>query len=307
MSIWILITGGAVVVLLAVIFFITRFTPRSNRLGKLSKAVGLPLPAEIEPAVEEAARVDWVAAFIASVTSTAVATVILMATRATSALQIAWGYALCLCVGAAIGASIVVLVNERRRQEKVVRFARSSAVSLDDYLSKLDQWAPAIAVTLLIAGVALHGFIAPGGFAEVSAFSFFFVAGSVATLVISEFAKRRILRRGQPAGSPLELAWDDALKSRALIAIGGTALTLGAYGGLAATAFGAGATGSDSGAVSWQMFVACIAAFFALAVSLVSTSRQSQKRYLRRLWPERAADLDVAARAAYPTATSGRS
>jgi hypothetical protein len=149
----------------------------------------------------------------------------------------------------------------------------------------LERWLPRIAVALGLAGFVVR--VSLGAPATAPVFLYVYAALMVATLVVCEVAGRLLLRRGQPAGSALELAWDDALRSRALNAIAVTPFFLGAYFGLVAPAFYPPThdAGSALGSLI-QATLVLVAAALLLVWSGTAFATKPQQRYLRRLWPE---------------------
>jgi hypothetical protein len=189
--------------------------------------------------------------------------------------------------GLGLGGTIAAFAHETNRQKGSVRLARLNAVSLSDYRSPFEQWVPGAVVVLALLGLAARGAIYPRGYASVPVFLWIYAAVIVVTLVISEVASRALVGSGQPARPELDLAWDDALKSRALASIAATPTYLGAYLGLVAYAFfpatHQGATALGSGIENVIQMVALVLVLVWIGTSVATTSHQ---RYLRRLWPD---------------------
>ncbi|HEX4444299.1 MAG TPA: hypothetical protein VHZ81_12055 [Galbitalea sp.] len=93
--------------------------------------------------------------------------------------------------------------------------------------------------------------------------------------------------RGQTAGSALELAWDDALRSRALNSFVITPFFLGTYFGSVAFEWYPPARGI--GETIGPDMPTSAAAVLILVWAIAGMISKPQRRYLRRLWPELAA------------------
>jgi hypothetical protein len=192
-----------------------------------------------------------------------------------------------ILISIGVGSAVGTVVREDARQKSQVRFARLRSVGVSDYRSAPERWAPRIAVLLALAAFVFRLIIAPGSLGGTPIFLLIYAGGMVLSLALCETGSRLLVRRGQPAGSALELAWDDALRSRALNGIALAPLYLGAYFNIATVAFYPPTRG-DGAAVAVQLssilellFAACL---FAWAIFAGRT--KPQQRYLRRLWPE---------------------
>jgi hypothetical protein len=109
---------------------------------------------------------------------------------------------------------------------------------------------------------------------------------SVASLVLLEVFGRRIVERPQPAGSPAELAWDDALRSVALRDLVTAPIAVGLYGvtlGIVALANALPISAVAAAVLSGVAMCTFAAVVLALVVSITN---KPQQHYLRRLWPE---------------------
>jgi hypothetical protein len=280
--------GLGYLILFVIVFLIMRTSPSPRRLQKLVNAVGLPLTADLEPDILAATRVEQRSTILVTAGSILVAGVILGLTHTNAFLPILWGYTMLVLAGTAVGALLSTFRGERRRQARAIRFARAKAVSMSDYVSALDQWAPRIVVALFVGGLAVRCALTPHLTRDVPVFLFVYAAFAIATLVFSEVARRTILAHGQPAGSDLELAWDDALKGRALWSLTVAPLYLAGYGGLMTGAFST--AGAENVRATFAALaeegISLIALLFMLVVIILWSASSYQKRYLRRLWPE---------------------
>ncbi|MEO7122959.1 MAG: hypothetical protein ABI400_07560, partial [Lacisediminihabitans sp.] len=110
---------------------------------------------------------------------------------------------------------------------------------------------------------------------------------AVASLVLFEVVGRRIVRKGQPAGSPTELAWDDALRSQRLRGLLTAPLTLSAYGGFSALMeLSTGFSAAGKPQLSLLFSIPTVALGCAVfVVAIVTLITRPQRFFLRRLWP----------------------
>ena len=308
-------------VLLAITLAIVGLSRRKSSLDRIAKSAGLPVTDDVRSMIVNARRIDITSTAIGSGAGILVAFLALAATRTTAPFEIFWAYFLVIMAGIALGAELAVVRTEHRRQDATVRFARARAVTRDAYESKLWQWSPRIGVGLLVVGFLARLLLTPNPTKDIPPFLFIYVAATVVLLITAELSVASVIGRGQPAGSALELAWDDAFKARAVNALTFLPPILGAYGGTVATALatppvhmrGSGSPVrfaflagnhrlSFTGALTVEVLIAMIAILFMLAVVLVEYARGMQRRYLGRLWPEFEAERRerVAASSAQP-------
>ena len=317
---WILWIGVFWLVVIGVTFGAIRIARPKWNLQRTSKAVGLPVSDEVRPVIESWQRRDVLSTGVAVLIGLGVGFVVLVLSHATGTFAIFWSYFLVLFVSIAAGAMVATVRNERKRQQTGVRFARARAVTRDDYQSKSMQWMPRVTVPLLVVGLVVRALITPNPARDIPVFLLIYAGVSVATVIVAEFACNWIVRRGQPAGSELELAWDDAFKSRSLYTLTYLPAVLGAFGGQVGSALALPAftvsvgktlhTASVApivqslrfeGALLIQDLFGIAAILFLLIVILVATASKFQQRYLRRLWPELVAKQDQG-EPAYPSA-----
>jgi hypothetical protein len=99
------------------------------------------------------------------------------------------------------------------------RVARVRVPVLADYVRPLELWAARL-VVLVVVPVTTVVLIITASTRDARVISApAMIAGvlvAVALLIAAELAARRLLALGQPASTVLELAWDDALRSRQL-------------------------------------------------------------------------------------------
>jgi hypothetical protein len=279
----------------AFLFFIVQRRNRGQRVDLIAKSVGLPLTDDVAPVVLNTQRASALAGFLSIAAGVIAASVYLLVAHIDSMLQVFYVDFTGVIAGIGIGSAIATFALENSRQRGTIRIARLAAVSLSDYRSPLDQWAPRVVVALALVGIALRTAIYATGFSSVPSFVFVYVAVMVTSLVVYEAASRLLIRSGQPATSPLDLAWDDALKSRALASISVSPLYLGAYFGFAAFAFyPATHTGATAAGSQAQIGVQFVAIVLLLATVVIGAALKSQQRFLNKLWPDLARPAEVA-------------
>lgn len=202
--------------------------------------------------------------------------------------------------GTTVGAAITAVISGTRLRDDEIRFARAEATGLDDYVAPMERFGARIAValvtTVLLVSLALGAtglvnfamplWLTGGGILGVLA---------IAALALFELYGRWIVRRGQPAGSPAELSWDDALRSMLLRDLAMVPIALGGYGlilGLTELAGALAAAGADP----TGMLIAANACFTLAAVTIVLIAiyvvvSRPQRYFRLRLWPELAEGL----------------
>ena len=121
-----------------------------------------------------------------------------------------------------IAARAGLMVYEVARRRRVVgpRVARAQAPGLTDYVRPLELWITRLVVLALAPATTVLLIVTMRGTRDGHFISApLMVAGvlfALAILTAVELAARRLLALGQPASSMVELAWDDALRSRQL-------------------------------------------------------------------------------------------
>jgi hypothetical protein len=277
--------GVGYLVFLAFLLFVVRPKTQSRRVQLLVNSVGLPLTADIEPTIVASQKREVRAGFIGIAIGIAVASAGMIIARVGTPGQMFLIDFTSVLVFAGIAIAVATLARENRRQTSDVRFARLRAVNISDYRGPFERWVPRVVVILALGAFAVRVALTPGTFGLAAAFLYLYAALMVVSLAISEFAGRLLLKRGQPAGSALELAWDDALRSRALTAISVAPLYLGMYFGIAAVALYP-SSGSASDALGTQIEAVAVIVGAGLLLASAIASLRPQQRYLRRLWPE---------------------
>jgi hypothetical protein len=274
--------GAGYVLVLVAGWLVARRATTTEGLARVAASFGLPLPTALEPEVRAAQAGLRRARFLTGIAAVILAGVVLSVARVADPLQVFFGYFTALIAIVLGGGALAAFFRERRRQDGAVRVARSSAVFLEDYRSGLDQWGPRVVVVLALVELAIRAWSSSEGLASLPLLFSVYAVLMVLTLLVSEIAGRRLVATGQPAGTELELAWDDAFKSRALMSLALAPFVMGAYFGLVLAAFPAPAHGAS---LQVQAGVNLVGLLAAAAWLLQGALRGSQQRYLRRLWP----------------------
>ena len=300
---WIAGIGAGYLVFLALLLFVVRPKANAKRIQVVVNSVGLPLTSEIEPRVKATLRREVWIGFLSIAVALALASGSTIVAKVTVPGQVFFIDFTAVLLAIGISSAVVTGVREDARQRSQVRFARLRSVTIGDYRSWAERWAPRVVVVLSLAVFAFRVVASPGGAGSTPAFLFVYAGAIIVSLAIYEVTSRTLVRRGQPAGSALELAWDDALRSRALNAIAIAPMYLAAYFNIASIAFYPNSRGPaavlavDISALTEILFAA------GLLVWIIGTSsRKPQQRYLRRLWPEFVQTPIVAGPSAAPTA-----
>ena len=190
-----------------------------------------------------------------------------------------------LFVGAAIGGAIGAFrAATRPIAGDAVRVARSTVARLEDYVAPLERWAARLVavspVVVLIAVLAApNGAVVAG---PVSA-----AAASVLVLAVAEVGARAVLRGRQPAGSDLELAWQDAIRAQALRSILGVPVAVGVYACAAALSALEPGQLDPRGAGAVALIASATLVIAAGAALLLWTNGPRPHQHFRQqLWPD---------------------
>lgn len=279
--------GAGYLVFLSFLLFVVRTKTQRQRIQVLVNSVGLPLSSEMEPIVIANQKREVRAGFVGIVIGVVAASVGMILAGVTIPGEMFLVDFTSIIVFTGITIAFSTLIREHRRQDSGIRFARVRAVGIADYRDAFERWMPRIIVALALAAFALRAALSPSAFGLTAAFLYLYAVLTVVSLAISEVASRVLVTRGQPAGSALELAWDDALRSRALTAISVAPFALGSYFGIAAVAlYPSSGSASDAFGVRAEVLVVFAACALLLVSAIRSGLTKTGQRYLRRLWPE---------------------
>jgi len=189
-------------------------------------------------------------------------------------------------VGIAAGTACVALVVGTRRPADTVLVARSTSVSLTDYIPRPAHVLVGVLVGATIVGVVALLVTADGRAVPPSALAL--SAAAIATLAVFEIAGRRIVAKGQPIGSVIELVLNDAVRTTYLRDLLVAPAVLASYSLL--IAFDTTSEWFDAPLPSELGIAAYSAVLLVLViVRMTKWSRRVAPHYLRRLWPEIAA------------------
>jgi hypothetical protein len=196
-------------------------------------------------------------------------------------------------VGIAIGSAANALTDRGAAPAGSVNYARAEAVQLSDYVAPVERQGARIVVVAAVVVVGILSMLSAtadeSGLTGLSG-ALVVVAFGVVALALFELGSRHLLARGRPAGSPTELAWDDALRSSALRDLVTAPLALGFYGLLVLGGELANGYEGDTATAGMALLVAIVVVGFAALVFVLVT--RPQRYFLRRLWPELAATQD---------------
>jgi hypothetical protein len=202
-----------------------------------------------------------------------------------------------LSTGAAIATAIGALFSVRPRLGDHERIARATAVGLDDYLAPLDRWTARLPVVFAVGAIPLSLVGTELGWAAIASRPMFtsgviLTTMAVTSLVVFEVAARKIVAKGRPTGSVVELVWDDAFRFQVLRDLRYAPLVLSAYAlGLTGSALGImSADVVEPNSISFGVFATLLAC--TVIALWAARAAKTQRHFLRRLWPELAAEAD---------------
>ena len=202
--------------------------------------------------------------------------------------------------GLSVGAAAAAVISGPRLRGDEVRFARSEATGVSDYVAPIERHGARIAVALAVAVLLVSLALSTTGlvsFATPLSLTGGGILGvlAIAALVLFELYGRWIVRRGQPAGSPAQLSWHDALRSMLLRDLATAPIALGSYGfivGITELSQALAAAGANP---IGMMIAANIgfnaAAYTGVLVAIFVVVSKPQRYFRRRLWPELAEGL----------------
>jgi hypothetical protein len=262
------------------VFFVLTFVPVFAKWSayRHSVLIRLDLPSRLQPAVSARLMASGRGAVVGGFVFTVVGLVALSlgvsgSDNPRSALFLLLGAAI---AGGTVGTTVAALSGSRTIPSDQPRVARSNVAAVADYVSPLERIGARVLVILAVAVTIAIAVLDADGLASASVF--FAVLGAI-TLVLFEFASRRVVDRSQPAGSTGELVWDDAIRALILRDMLVAPLTLAAFSLFIGVAHLLGGNnGPDS-------LVSVFPTFVALAVTLYSRASRPQRYFLTRLWP----------------------
>jgi hypothetical protein len=276
---------------------VLRTRPRLRRasLQRYARRVDLPLPSKRRDDTEHLLATRSLATDVGAITGVVAAAVWTATAQPPALEEPSWVLVLlgALFTGGAVGAGVsAALETGRRPTPGEPRVARATAATLDDYVAPLELHGGRIVAVLptltLVAAWAAASWsgrsdatAVPTGALGIALLSLGVVAGS-------ELAGRRLIGRPQTATTDLELAWDDALRARALRDLSTAPIAVGTYGtfGVLLALGDALQHGAFRDAAFGGIGLLLVAA---VVVAVVSTSSRPHRHFRRRLWPDLAA------------------
>lgn len=166
------------------------------------------------------------------------------------------------------------------------RVARVRSPHLADYVPHRETGAVRLLVAL--SGAAALGLAVAGAAGRVPWSVVVAPAAAAVVLVVALVALqvvcRRVLAQQQPAGSALELAWDDVLRGQLLRDLVSLPLLLALVTCLQAVPTVASAWGLDDGALATWLVLLVMG--LAVAVLVSALARPAERRSRERLWPD---------------------
>ncbi|ANP71132.1 hypothetical protein [Cryobacterium arcticum] len=295
---------------------------RPNALRDTARRAGLAITPEVEPVLIARIRSRNRGTLIGTLIALIVATASLVALP--DSLDGGIWSALMIIVLTGLGGAVGLCVAEFRSAHVSLgdrpRVARSPTPSRGDYLSTVDLWCAPVAVAVsgvAMAAVAVLILADPDNvFRDASIPSlwwpgFLLWIVSLTSIGVGRILSTRLVGRGQPAGSDMELAWSDALRSWTLRALVQTP-ALGAFCSavVVMTSLSTAVVTRQSGiatAVSLTSSVVLLVMSLGLAgASVFAMESRRPPHYLSRLWPDVAAELRRGAYGVAAPVESGR-
>jgi hypothetical protein len=300
---WIYVIIGAVLVVAAAPYGFARSeTARRKAVDRLAKRIDLAVPTVPVEAERVGLRLATRERFIAvgggiGLVAAVLAALFLPAFDRNNFSLL--GIFLLSLVGIGVGAGLSALRTTRELPDDVPRIARLSSPTVRDYLMafELNGAVVTVIVGVLITVVTLpfavgSGALQVGEVVLPAVVALVAVVSLVAALVLA----RSIVQKGQRAGSVLELAWDDAIRSIALRDLISIPLAIGFASTLVPLVTVVSDIRLEQPYTSPDNMIAvgALAAIGAICLvgavlAIVALAVAPQRHYRRRLWPEPAA------------------
>jgi hypothetical protein len=294
----ILLALGLIVIML--IALVAGRAQQKNAIARFSRKFGLEVPEGMESAIRSGVMARHIGAVIGTSIAEVIAVVLLLVFPGFQILAIWWCLLAAYLAGAGIGSAVAILLSERRREQGVVRVARSSAVTVADYVPPLQTWFARCCVVLGILAFAGDLWLAFGTSGTYLSLVSGLLAGlAIVMLVVYEVVSRRFVSKGALAGSPLELAWDDGLRSYALSNMNIMVALVALYSLIGYDTLWYNGPFSHVEKIASQpvfgVYVGLFpigAAVLILCLVAIITRIRSRQYFLRRLWPNLATRVD---------------
>ncbi|WP_298455634.1 hypothetical protein [uncultured Cellulomonas sp.] len=270
-----------------------RTGPRRTRTAHaFARRVDLGLPPDLEPVVARRLAGRQRAGARGALAGLALLTVGLAAARPD---RLAIGGLVALCVAAgghALGQGAAAWRETTRVPGDGARIARASTPAHSDYVARHERWGGWVLAGVSLAVAVAIG-AAPRAGLDVGPLPWVLVVAAAvvpaAVMAAYELAAARLLDRPQVAMTPLELAWDDALRSNTLRDMLGAVLALGI--GLPLALLAVVGDGLEGGwpanpAVGLVAGAVLVLVCGGLLTTLVSLALEPQRHFRTRLWPQ---------------------
>ena len=300
---------GVGLIVISVAASLIAMTQRKTAAARFARRFGLDVPEGFEPTIRAGLEARRTGSPIGVVIMVVIATVLLLLNPGLTLLATWWCLFGAYLLGATLGATTGILLAERRRDASVVRVARTTAVSVNDYVSPFQG-----VFSFVCVGISLLAFAADIWLSiAVSSHFLSIVSGIIAglgviTLVVYQVVSHRLVSRGVIAGTRLELAWDDALRSYALTNLNSVVCLISLYSLVAYNTLLVNPAGITSNPL-FTVFTGLLpiaATFGIIAVVALTSITHSRQHFLRRLWPELAAKVDSNVAGTYTSVMGGR-
>jgi hypothetical protein len=287
-------------ILIMLITLVVGRAQQKNAIARFSRKFGLDVPDGMEPAIRTGVMARHIGAVLGTTIAEVIAVVLLLVFPGFQILAIWWCLFAAYLAGAGIGSATAILLSERRREQGVVRVARPSAVTVADYVPPLQTWFSRVCVLLGILAFAGDLWLTFGtSRAYLSLVSGLLVGLAIVMLVAYEIVSRRFVSKGVLAGSPLELAWDDGLRSYALSNMNMMVTLIALYSLIGYdTILVNGPYSHVESIASAPLFGIYVGLFpigatvLILCLVAIITRIRSRQHFLRRLWPALATRAD---------------
>ena len=293
----------ALIVIAAVIVLgLSLVPPYTARLTRrLPRFFGLTMPRNLEPVIRARAVRRERGAVFGALLMTLLTIPALIAAHSDPALPTilrenavgeTWLLIGAVATGGALGTALASVLQPARQPDRL-RVARSRSVGLADYIGGLERNGARILATLgVLGGIAtlLLGWFDVVRFAlePASGARIALCAFTALALVAFEVLGRRVVGRPAPAGSPRELAWDDALRAATVRDLAGAPTVLGLFASAAVALdiiLMVAAPGSANQTLVTVIAVGAATAFLAgTIIAIVAIVPKPQQHYLRTLW-----------------------
>jgi hypothetical protein len=297
MVLYTILIGIGLVLIMAVAWLIGR-SQQKTAVVRFSRRFGLDGPDGMEPAIRAGVMARHTGALVGTIITEAIAVVVLLLFPGFQLLSIWWALFAAYLIGAGVGSAMAILLAERKREQGVIRVARTSAVVVNDYVSPFQSVFARFSVVVAVLAFAGDVWLTVSNSAGfLSIVSGVLVALAIIMLVVYEIVSQRLVSKGALAGTTLELAWDDALRAYAasnlcvMVALVGLYSLIGYDTLLVQDNPNSHVYGEPLFAV-YTGFLPIAATMAILIFIVLSTRIRSRQYFLRRLWPALATKVD---------------